>query len=434
MRVGITSRLLAATSVLGLVIAVVFVVLLLAMRHANRARSIAEHNQHEISLAREVRNQLIDMEASQRGFIITGDERFLETWEDARRALPAKLAALRQIASPSAQAARAEQLQRDALSYLNDYAVPLMNAAPRGDPSVKSTVEEIGRPRMEGLRQQVDTYNADEVSQNIALQVDADHAYRQATLLAAGGLGVSVITTTLIAAYLARSVVAPVRRTARMAHRLAAGDLAARVPEKGKAEIGVLERSFNAMAQSVQHGSDEQAALRRVATLVAHGEPSDEVFSAVSREVGQLLDVEITAAPALRARRYGHFVAAWRRVGEALPVGSRIPIDATVAAPVRQTGEPARMVEHSPPELPGGSYSAVGPPIKVGGTPWGAMSALCPQDRPPPGGHRGAHGRVHRPGRHRDRQHSGPRRSYGVAGSDRDRGRWGPPTHRAQPA
>ena len=41
----------------------------------------------------------------------------------------------------------------------------------------------------------------------------------------------------------------------------------------------------------------EQAALRRVATLVARAAPAapaDEVFTAVTAEVGQLLEVDIT--------------------------------------------------------------------------------------------------------------------------------------------
>jgi HAMP domain-containing protein len=159
-------------------------------------------------------------------------------------------------------------------------------------------------------------------------------------MLAAGGLGISLITTAVIAGYLARGVVAPVRRTAHMAQRLSAGDLAARVPQTGKAEIGVLERSFNAMAESLQRGRDEQAALRRVATLVARGEPSHEIFSAVSREVGQLLHVEITRLLRFEADGTATVAAAWRRVGDPLPVGCRIPIDGVVAAPVRQTGAP----------------------------------------------------------------------------------------------
>jgi signal transduction histidine kinase len=57
---------------------------------------------------------------------------------------------------------------------------------------------------------------------------------------------------------------------------------------------------------------------------------------------------------------------------------------ATIAALVRRTGEPARMVEQSPPELPGGCYAAVGAPIKVAGTLLGAITALCRQDCPLP--------------------------------------------------
>jgi CHASE3 domain sensor protein len=116
MRAGLTGRLMAATSALAIVIAVAFVFLILAMREGTRVRGIAEHNQEEIKLAREVRNHVIDLETSQRGFVITGDERFLESWEAARRALPESLAALRAIAEGPGQPGRAEKIQRDATS------------------------------------------------------------------------------------------------------------------------------------------------------------------------------------------------------------------------------------------------------------------------------------------------------------------------------
>ena len=38
--------------------------------------------------------------------------------------------------------------------------------------------------------------------------------------------------------------------------------------------------------------AEEQAALRRVATLVAHGVPQEELFAAVTEESGRLLPVE----------------------------------------------------------------------------------------------------------------------------------------------
>ena len=64
-------------------------------------------------------------------------------------------------------------------------------------------------------------------------------------------------------------------------------------------EIGALERSFNSMAGSLEDGrdqlgrlADEQAALRRVATLVARGVPAVEVFATVAEEVGRLLGTD----------------------------------------------------------------------------------------------------------------------------------------------
>ena len=394
MRAGLTARLLVATLVLALVVTVAFVFLLFAMDDVSAVRSVARHSVEETGTARDVRNLLIDLESGQRGFIITGDPSFLAPWEAGRRALPERAAALAAMADDPGQAARAKQLETDVLAYLNDYSMPLVDAARRGDSAVRSReVSADGERRMEALRREVDNYNATESELSVEQQIRADHAYRRATLLAGGGLVVCVVAIGLISGYLSRGVVGPVRRTAGMAQRLADGDLGARVPESGQGEIGVLERSFNSMAESLQRGRDElalvneeQAALRRVATLVANGSPPSEVFSAVSRESGLILRAETTRLLRFEADGSASVVGAWRRTGDPVPVGSRIRIDTVVAAPVRQSGESARMIEESPPELPAGRYSAVGTPIRVGGALWGAMTALSPEERPLPDG------------------------------------------------
>ena len=290
------------------------------------------------------------------------------------------------------QATRAKQLETDALSYVNDYAVPLVDAASRGEARVRSLpAMDEGKRRMDALRQQLDAYLTTEFSLSLAEQANAERYYQRATVVAAVGLGVSVLVTALSTAYLVRGVVHPVRRTARMAERLSAGDLEARVSETGKAEIGVLERNFNAMGESLQHShdelarvTDEQAALRRVATFVAQGKPASEVFASVTEEVGLLLDAEITRLLRFEADGSGTVAGAWTRTGSPVPVGARIEIDMTVASPVRQSGKSARLTELSPPGLSAGSYSAVGAPIMVNGALWGAMTALSPLDRPLP--------------------------------------------------
>jgi len=392
MRAGLTARLLLATGVLMLVVIAAYVALSVALTDLSQARASATHSVQEVDVARDVRRLLIDMETGQRGFIIAGEPSFLEPWEIGRRTLPERVATLRKIVDDPGQAKRAEQLETDSLAYLRDYSVPLVDAARRGEGWVRGIpASEDGKRRVDSLRGQLDAYVTTEFALSAAEQADADNDYRRATFIAASGLAAAVLMTVLIMIYLARGVVRPVRRTAMTAERIAAGELDARVPETSKAEVGVLERAFNSMTESLQHHvgelarlSDEQAALRRVATLVARGRPSDEVFAAVAQEVGLVLGAEITRLLRFEADGTATVTATWLRAGERLPTGSRIPITNTVAAPVRETGKPARITEESPPELPGSTYSAVGAPIMVGGSAWGAMTALSRADHPLP--------------------------------------------------
>src|SRR6185437_838958 len=50
---------------------------------------------------------------------------------------------------------------------------------------------------------------------------------------------------------------APLGRLARAAAAVTRGDLTARVPERGTAEVGELERGFNQMAESIERNRDE---------------------------------------------------------------------------------------------------------------------------------------------------------------------------------
>jgi signal transduction histidine kinase len=151
----------------------------------------------------------------------------------------------------------------------------------------------------------------------------------------------------------------------------------------------VLERNFNSMAESLQHNraelgrlNEEQTALRHVATLVAEGSPANEVFSAVASEVGLLARADITRLLRFESDGTATVSGTWARTSDPVPEGARIAIGETVAAHVRQNRMPARRTEISPPDLPEGTYSAVGAPIIVNGALWGAITALSKIERP----------------------------------------------------
>jgi signal transduction histidine kinase len=127
----------------------------------------------------------------------------------------------------------------------------------------------------------------------------------------------------------------------------------------------------------------EQAALRRVATLVAQGTPPEDVFTAVVEEVGRLLPVEYTLLGRYEPDGTITFVAAWGRAGPVFPVGTRSTLGGkNLATIVAQTGRPARIdswAERSGPlgdalRERGVTWS-VGTPIMVEGRLWGLMAA-----------------------------------------------------------
>ena len=147
-----------------------------------------------------------------------------------------------------------------------------------------------------------------------------------------------------------RSIVRPVVGIAAMAGRLAGGDLAARAPETGTGEIGTLQRAFNHMARSLAASrdelrllADEQAALRRVATLVARGDSPRDVFAAVSEEVSRLLGADSTVLLRFEPDEAATVVAAHAAPGAEIAVGTRLaPAGGDVAATVLRTARSAR--------------------------------------------------------------------------------------------
>jgi PAS domain S-box-containing protein len=126
----------------------------------------------------------------------------------------------------------------------------------------------------------------------------------------------------------------------------------------------------------------EQAALRRVATLVARGVSPAEVFSAVAEEGELLLDAEATTIGRLEADETMTIVASSGTARDELPVGSRVKLESELALTmVARTGRAARVNDYSrASEFVNrrtqrlGIRCAVAVPIMVGGSLWGSIA------------------------------------------------------------
>jgi signal transduction histidine kinase len=128
----------------------------------------------------------------------------------------------------------------------------------------------------------------------------------------------------------------------------------------------------------------EQAALRRVATMVAAGTPAPALFDRVCEELGKLLAVKATDMIRYENERVATVVGSWTGGDTpSFPVGERVPAEGeTVTAKICRSGRPERVDDYDDVEgelaarlREFGIRSVVGAPIHVAGRLWGALMA-----------------------------------------------------------
>lgn len=170
--------------------------------------------------------------------------------------------------------------------------------------------------------------------------------------------------------------------------------LLARIARTRAADAEERRREAEANRADLSVLAEQQAALRRVATLVARGVPAYEVFPAVAHELAGCLGVANASVWRYESDGTATLVAARDDPAQAepMPVGSRWPLDGeNIAAMVAESGRPARMDGHDTPigEAAAlirrlGLRGGAGAPIVVQGRLWGVAVAGSSTEPLPP--------------------------------------------------
>jgi GAF domain-containing protein len=141
--------------------------------------------------------------------------------------------------------------------------------------------------------------------------------------------------------------------------------------------------------------ADEQAALRRVATLVARQPSPAEVFAVVTEETARtarLLHLDSAHLVVYERDQTATVVGSWNLRGPPMTVGTRVPMEGdNVIGRVFRTQQPARIDDYR--DATGlvaenvrfiGIRAAVGVPVLVGGRLWGVMAVGSSRPGPLP--------------------------------------------------
>lgn len=386
-RFGLSYRMVIASGALALLTVLAFALLYGTIAKLSAASRMAGHSAALLTSVNRLERLVVDMETGQRGYALTGAEQYLQPWQAALAKYPGEREQLRRTGAEADPRTRAQisAMVEAADAYVWEYSVPLV-ARERRDPAAGRDPRTLaqGKQRIDALRHRFGAYTGKAQTRTRDDRANAVHAAHRALLTAAGATLAALLLIVAFIAYLDKAIVRPLRRAAAMAEGLARGDMRARMPETSPAEIGVLEHTFNAMAGSLEathhdlrRAVSEQAALRRVAMLVARGAPLTEIFDMAGRELGRILDADLVLIDRVEPDRTRTVMGGWHRAGTCAPrPGERLPrADNGPEASVLATGRTVRWpVTAGPAETRPDGVSGIAAPVVAGGDLWGTMS------------------------------------------------------------
>lgn len=205
-------------------------------------------------LANNLEQRVVDLETGLRGYLLTGERRFLAPRNAALRVIPSlerRLSAEREPGEGDLATLRSlyAGIERYAYGYQ-----PRVLALARGNleraRDVRITLE--GKDLVDRMRATFARFVAGEAQDAQRRRDSARRSVSTAETIGLIGLIFVPVAIVLSLLWTARAIVTPVRRLASAAERIGEGDLEARVREEGAGEMRDLASGFNTMAASLQ--------------------------------------------------------------------------------------------------------------------------------------------------------------------------------------
>jgi len=237
-----------------------------------------------------VLNDLADVETGSYGYVMTGQDSFLELYKQGEQALPEHLKRLTELAMRvPEEAVRMRDLIDVEARRLTHSSELVRLRRTEGPAAARAVIEAGGRGTlMDEARARLAEIRATEAAWLDRVTARSDHRARLVFKLVGGGVIVMALLVLTVTLVLSRSITRPLRALVHVAKRIEHGEWPTIVHERGD-EIGELAEALSEMARA---RCDAEAHTR---ALVDH---APDAFLLADHE-GRYIDVNIAAAELL---------------------------------------------------------------------------------------------------------------------------------------
>ncbi|AMW05590.1 CHASE3 domain-containing protein [Gemmatimonas phototrophica] len=228
-----------------------------------------DHTYEVIGVASDALAALVDMETGYRGFLVTGQEQFLEPYTSGQQRSSAALEQLMKLTADNpAQVARWNDLMARAEAWQEEITKPGIELR-RGVASGIATQQDIvafetsgkGKAHFDGMRAVfADGIGAERTLLTSRSATSASNAKRLLLVLVGGTLS-TILLGLAIAFALAGRISRPVNQLAIAAKAISRGEQEVSLPMESRDELGDLARSFREMVAGQQDMATSAAAI-----------------------------------------------------------------------------------------------------------------------------------------------------------------------------
>jgi C4-dicarboxylate-specific signal transduction histidine kinase len=295
----ISRKLMAAFAAVVAVIAVSSAIVYSRLHVIEWAKDRRVHTTEVLDTLHAAKEAMLDQETGVRGYLITGDERFLEPYHKGGHNFRAAIRKAKDLTSDDpTQQTRLDELNELAAKWRSEIA--LREIALMATPSTREDARELeastaGKAAMDRTRAKVDEIAG--VERDLLAQRDAVQARAYATAYAVTILGgaASLIVALLMGVLLTRGITVPITRMTSAMAALAKGDTSVEAPGVGRGdEIGAMAASLQVFKESIierQTARAELAHVNRVATM-------GQLTASIAHEVNQPIAATVSNAQA----------------------------------------------------------------------------------------------------------------------------------------